>query len=98
MIATLVFCTISDPEKALKEIQRVSKPGAKILFFEHVRIAHPVLGKMQDLLNPFWRKIADGCQLNRDTLSMIQQAGLEITTVEPFYKKLFLSIHAVNPK
>jgi len=98
VIATLVFCTIPDPEKALKEIQRVSKPGAKILFFEHVRMEQSLLGKVQDLLNPIWYKACDGCHLNRDTLSTISQAGIEINSVNAHYKKLFLSINGVNRK
>ncbi|UJF25705.1 class I SAM-dependent methyltransferase [Planococcus sp. 107-1] len=32
VVATLVFCTIPDPQKALEEIQRVAKPGARIFF------------------------------------------------------------------
>lgn len=98
VIATLVFCTIPDPERAMMEIQRVSKPGAKILFFEHVHMEQPLLRKIQDLLNPLWYKVCDGCHLNRDTLSTIQQVGIEVTTVEAYYKKLFLSINGVNRK
>lgn len=98
VIATLVFCTIPNSAKALHEIRRVSKPGANLVFFEHVRMEQPSLGKLQDILNPLWAKVCDGCQLNRDTLGTIQQAGIEVIRVESMYKKLFLSITAVNPK
>lgn len=98
VIATLVFCTIPNSAKALQEIRRVSKPGANLVFFEHVRMEQPSLGKLQDILNPLWAKVCDGCQLNRDTLGTIQQAGIEVIRVESMYKKLFLSITAVNPK
>lgn len=98
VIATLVFCTIPNSAKALQEIRRVSKPGANLVFFEHVRMEQPSLGKLQDILNPLWTKVCDGCQLNRDTLGAIQQAGIEVMRVESMYKKLFLSITAVNPK
>lgn len=98
VIATLVFCSIPNPKKALMEIQRVSKADAEILFFEHVRIEQSILGKVQDMLNPIWHKVCDGCQLNRDTLASIQQAGIVVNVVESFYKKLFLSIKCVNGK
>lgn len=98
VVATLVFCTIPNPVKALREIQRVSKPGATILFFEHVRMEQTILGKLQDLLSPLWSKVADGCELNRDTLSTIKQVGIEVIDVETYYKKLFLSINGVNQK
>ena len=96
VIATLVFCTIPNPLVALKEIQRVSKPGAEILFFEHVRMEQPALAKAQDLLSPFWEKIGDGCQLNRDTLSLISSSGIHVESVESLYSGLFLSIKCKN--
>lgn len=96
VVATLVFCTIPNPLVALKEIQRVSKPGAKILFFEHVRMENPTLAKAQDLLNPMWEKIGDGCQLNRETLSLISSSGIIVEQVESLYSSLFLSIKCKN--
>ncbi|PIC55941.1 SAM-dependent methyltransferase [Sporosarcina sp. P12(2017)] len=92
VISTLVFCTIPNPLLALKEIQRVSKPGATILFFEHVKMKQPNLAKAQDLLNPLWEKVCDGCQLNRDTLSMIVDSGIYVEDMESLYEGLFLSI------
>jgi ubiquinone/menaquinone biosynthesis C-methylase UbiE len=58
VVATLVFCTIPDPGKALQEIRRVSRPGAKFLLFEHVRMEQELLGKTQDLLTPVWKNYA----------------------------------------
>ncbi|WP_330583161.1 class I SAM-dependent methyltransferase [Sporosarcina cascadiensis] len=98
VIATLVFCTIPDPAKALAEIRRVSKPGAEILFFEHVQMKQPVLRKAQDFLNPLWKRVCDGCNLNRNTLLLIQQSGIEVKSIESFYATLFLSINSVNTK
>lgn len=98
VIATLVFCTIPDPVKALDEIRRVSKPGAALIFFEHVRLEQPSLGMLQDILNPLWAKVCDGCQLNRDTLGAIRQAGIEVVRVKSMYNKLFLSITGLNTK
>lgn len=92
IISTLVFCTIPDPLLALKEIQRVSKPDATIVFFEHVKMKQPNLAKAQDLLNPLWEKVCDGCQINRDTLSMIFDSGICVEEIESLYGGLFLSI------
>lgn len=96
VVATLVFCTIPEPMKALAEIRRVSKPGARLLFFEHVRMEPVLLSKTQDLLNPLWEKICDGCQLNRDTLDLIKKSGIEVAKVEEYYAKLFLYIEGEN--
>ncbi|MBD7908561.1 class I SAM-dependent methyltransferase [Sporosarcina gallistercoris] len=96
VVATLVFCTIPYPIKALAEIQRVSKPGAVLLFFEHVRMEPFLLSKSQDLLNPLWEKVCDGCQLNRETLTLIKESGIEVTKVKAYYAKLFLYIEGLN--
>ncbi|AQQ52638.1 class I SAM-dependent methyltransferase [Planococcus lenghuensis] len=98
VVATLVFCTIPHPTLALREIERVSKPGARVLFFEHVRLDQPALGKIQDALTPLWKKAADGCHLNRDTLGMIQQSKLDVTNVDSHYKGVFLTIHGNYPE
>ncbi|AQS55729.1 class I SAM-dependent methyltransferase [Novibacillus thermophilus] len=97
-VGTLVLCTVPDPNKALAEIRRVCKPGAPVLFFEHVRLEHPLLGRLQDGLTPVWKRLCDGCHLNRNTLEQIQRAGFKTTVVEPHYKGIFLVIEAVNEK
>ncbi|WP_204498121.1 class I SAM-dependent methyltransferase [Aquibacillus albus] len=92
VVATLVFCTIPDPEKALREIERVSKPGATLLLFEHVKMSHPFLGKTQEVLTPLWKKVCDGCHLNRDTLKLVERSSFSIMNVHTFYKGLFIVV------
>ena len=36
VLTTLVFCTVTDPAKSLKEIHRVLKPGGKYVSVEHI--------------------------------------------------------------
>lgn len=96
IVATLVFCTIPDPEKALQEIRRTCKVGAKILLFEHVKMDQKMMGKTQEALTPVWRKMCDGCHLNRDTLKLVKQSGLEVQKVTSYYGGLFLTIECCN--
>lgn len=99
VVCTLVFCTIPNPYKALQEIQRVAKNGAVVLFLEHVKVDRPLLGFTQEFLNPLWKFIAGGCQLNRNTLTTIEQhSNLNIEEVEAFYKDILTFIRCTNLK
>lgn len=98
VVATLVFCTIPDPHKALQEIQRVAKPGASILFLEHVRMPQGLMGKVQDLMTPLWKKAFAGCHLNRDTLALIHNSELSVTKIDSHYKGFLLAIDCINEK
>lgn len=98
VIGTLVLCTIPNPSKALTEIRRVCKPDGNVLFFEHVRLHHPVLGRLQDWLTPIWKQFCDGCHLNRDTLELVRVAGFHINHIECYSKNIFVQIEAINKK
>ncbi|WP_059104874.1 class I SAM-dependent methyltransferase [Shouchella shacheensis] len=98
IIGTLVFCTIEDPGKALKEVKRVCKPGGRVLLFEHVRFDNPVLGRLQDMCTPIWSKVCGGCRLNRNTRERLKNAGFAIDNTEEYFKGLFLVIECVNSK
>jgi ubiquinone/menaquinone biosynthesis C-methylase UbiE len=89
VVATLVFCTIPNVEKAINELKRVCKPNGKVLLFEHVKMENATLSKMQESLTPFWKKVCDGCCLDRETLREFTNQGLKIEKVEHFYKDLF---------
>ncbi|MFB3167175.1 class I SAM-dependent methyltransferase [Neobacillus sp. 179-C4.2 HS] len=90
VVATLVFCTIPNVDEAINELKRVCKPNGKILLFEHVKMENTVLSSMQEGLTPLWKKICDGCCLNRETLQAFTSQGLKIERVEKFYKDLFI--------
>jgi SAM-dependent methyltransferase len=66
VLASLVFCTIQDPDTALDEVARVLKPGGEFRFLEHVR-ADGWRATGQGFLNPLWRRAVGGCQLTRET-------------------------------
>lgn len=70
--ATLVFCTIPDPEAAATEVLRVLKPDGALLLIEHVRDPDEGgLSRWQDRLERPWGWFAGGCHPNRDTVSML---------------------------
>lgn len=78
VVATLLFCSVECPPCGFDEIRRVLKPGGRYLFLEHVRPEHPRLQRTFDFVNPLWKRLAGGCNLNRETLSAIAEAGFTI--------------------
>ncbi|XEC96563.1 class I SAM-dependent methyltransferase [Paenibacillus tarimensis] len=97
VVGTLVFCSIPDPTQAVREVMRVCKPGGKILLFEHVRHEHTMLAAMQDFFTPLWKRLCDGCHLNRSTAEVLIQEGVEIVRIHKHMNNIFISVVARNP-
>jgi ubiquinone/menaquinone biosynthesis C-methylase UbiE len=81
-VCTLVLCTVTDPERALAELERVLKPGGRLLFLEHVRSEDPRVAKWQDRIAPAWRKIGHGCNCNRATPDRIRRSRFGDVQIE----------------
>lgn len=77
-LATLVFCSVAQPEVALREVMRVLKPGGTLLLVEHVRGTGSMAGWMQDAMVPLTTRMLGGCHWNRDTAEMVAAAGFDI--------------------
>ena len=84
VVSSLVLCSVADQSAALAEVFRVLRPGGLLLFYEHVRSAHRVLGAAEDLLTPLWSRVAGGCHPNRDTAAAIAGAGLAVQDLDRF--------------
>ncbi len=84
VLCCLVLCSIPDPQRALAEIYRVLKPGANLVVFEHVKSQNSVTHAIQEMLNPLWKPMACGCQLQRDSFQLIEQAGFDVKGLETY--------------
>ena len=96
--ATLVFCTIPDPPRALKEVRRVLKPNGRFSLLEHVKMKQKPIAWMQEKATPLWKHLAGGCHLDRDTLGVVKAGGFEVERVDPLLGGLLLEIVARAPE
>ena len=85
VLITYTMCTIPEVARANREIKRVLKRGGKLIFCEHGEAPDETIRKWQKRINPFWGKLAGGCNINRKIPSLIQNSGFEIVELEEMY-------------
>lgn len=85
VLLTFTLCTIPDWKSALEQIHRVLKPEGKLLFCEHGKSSEVKVQNWQNRINPYWKKIAGGCNLNRPISELISSSGFEVTTMDTFH-------------
>jgi ubiquinone/menaquinone biosynthesis C-methylase UbiE len=86
-VFTFTLCTIPDPLKALREARRVLKPSGELLFAEHGLAPDASVRRWQRRLNPLWRRVAGGCNLDRKIDELIGAAGFRFVGLETEYAK-----------
>lgn len=85
VVMTWTACSIPQIATALVETRRVLKPGGRLLFAEHGRAPEPGVARWQDRINPAWRCLAGGCNLNRKVDDLIRDAGFRIERLDTGY-------------
>lgn len=85
IVITYTMCTMPDISLSNAEMLRVLKPNGKLLFCEHGLAPDKRVAKWQKIINPVWKKIAGGCNLNRDIPKLIESSSLKISEIEEMY-------------
>jgi ubiquinone/menaquinone biosynthesis C-methylase UbiE len=85
LLITYTLCTISETQPALKQMARVLKPDGKFIFCEHGAAPDPGVLGWQNRLNPVWKRLGGGCNLNRDIPGIIERGGFQIVEMSNDY-------------
>ncbi|XP_076446208.1 thiol S-methyltransferase TMT1B-like [Babylonia areolata] len=85
VVCTFTLCSVRQLEKSLSEIRRVLKPGRSFFFLEHVAAPRNTPARcVQDWMQVVWTTLAEGCHLNRETGTTVQEAGFSTVQVKHF--------------
>lgn len=91
--ASFVFCSVPDPVRGLTELERVCKPGGKVVLLEHVLSANRVLAWLMNLINPIVVRTM-GPNINRRTVENVTKSGLVLEQVTDLGAGIFKLIEA----
>ena len=79
IVSTWTLCSVANLETALDEIYRVLKVGGTFHLVEHVlHDQNLYIQRLQNLLTPIQKRLADGCHLNRNIQRALTDATLEL--------------------
>ena len=97
--ASLVFCSVADPARALAEARRMlhcpelacpergrrteGRPGGRLVLLEHTR-GSGIGAWLTDALHPLWNTWSRECRLNRETAQTVVEAGFRLNRVERY--------------
>ena len=86
-VTTWTLCSIAVARAALGEMRGVLKAGGRYLFIEHGRAPSESTAAWQDRLNPLWRRLAAGCNINRRIDRLVEDGGFDLASLDRFRAK-----------
>ena len=85
VLMTYTMCTIPDVQTALEEVRRVLKPSGRLIFCEHGKAPDDNIQRWQNRINPLWKRLAGGCNMNRPIAGLLKQSGFVCEDMQNMY-------------
>jgi ubiquinone/menaquinone biosynthesis C-methylase UbiE len=93
VVATMFFCSVPDPALAIREVERVCRPGGKVLLLENNFSSAPILGRIVKAANPLLLRVI-GADFNRHPLDSVAKSDLEVERVTGLARGLWKLVEA----
>ena len=98
VVATFIFCVLGPEDQlpALKELQRICKPGGEIRVLEYCYSQNPLRRLIMRAWAP-WVKLLYGAAFDRETEQYVEAAGLELVE-QRFLHRDIIKLLVLKPK
>lgn len=91
LMAAYVLTVVPDPEKAIKELFRVARPGARVVLINYLCSSNKLMSIIENIFHPVFSSIGL-FTLKHDLPSLIKQNGAQNVRIEP---TSFLKLHHI---
>ncbi len=91
IMAAYVLTVVPHPEKAIEEVLRVARPGARVVLINHLRSDNRLFAWLEDLFHPLFATIGL-FNLDRNLLEVLRSCGITDIVCQP---TSFLGLHHV---
>ncbi len=85
VVVTYTLCTIPETLPALMQMKRVLRPGGELVFCEHGAAPDASVRRWQNRLNPIWKRLGGGCNLNRPIPDLLEAGGFQVKKLDTMY-------------
>ena len=85
VLVTYTLCSLEKIVPALGEMRRVLRQSGRLIFCEHGTAPDEGVRRWQNRLNPIWKRVAGGCNLNLPIPSVLESAGFKIREMDTMY-------------
>ena len=82
ILAAYVMTVVPDVEKAVKELIRVAKPGAKVVLINHLRSQNRFLSWFEDVFHPLFSSVGL-FSLDEDLFAILTSCGIKEIEITP---------------